>query len=173
MEIALLYRSKLHSGADNRSSIRLLEDIRRQTGTATRKTGVSGFFLYADGYVYHLLEGGFLAVSTLFAAVLADARQVEVELLSSTPITTRAFGDWSMATSGDALANPADGTAMKIRLLHDYAERFGKPKPILRDILTQIAGEMTLAKAEPDRAVVRRQHWAACTHGASSLAHAF
>ncbi|KAF0231015.1 MAG: BLUF domain-containing [Beijerinckiaceae bacterium] len=173
MEIALLYRSKLHSGADNRSSSRLLDEIRRQTGTSARKTGVSGFLLYADGYVYHLLEGGFLAVSTLFAAVLADARQVEVELLSSTPITTRAFGDWSMATSGDALANPTGSTAMKIRLLHDYAGRFGKPKPILRDILTQIAGEMTPAVAEPARPMAWGQHRGARAHAVSSFAHAF
>jgi len=140
MDIALLYRFRFaaEGGAADRA-VRI-EALRQSGATREEAQGISGFLLDVNGQFYHVLEGEFAAVSAVFAEALADPSLSGIEMISLSPITARAFSGWSMAS---VAAETPSATRLKTGLLDDYAARFGQPKPVLRDILSHIAGEMT------------------------------
>ncbi|SFP49303.1 BLUF domain-containing protein [Sphingomonas rubra] len=75
----------------------ILHQSRRNNGAA----GVTGL-LYTDGTRFlQVIEGPEDAVDETFARIKADPRHRAVVILSDRTVTTREFGDWSMARPQD------------------------------------------------------------------------
>lgn len=159
MDIALLYRCKVRSASNLAMQAGSLAEFHAQTREFAVRNGISGFHLNANGCCYHVLEGDFATVTSLFSRVLGDGQFTDIELISSAPITSREFQEWSAASVASFSRNHAPSVLLKINLLHDYTERFGKPKPVLRDILARIAGEMAADRLPRGNQVVHLPAW--------------
>lgn len=154
MQVALIYRSKstFLPGAEKFRDT--LEDIKSQADFNNQKYNVTGFLLYSNGYFYQILEGGFHGVGIIFSKILSDKRHFDIELISYAQVPDREFYEWSMNWSIDLLKSRSFELGMKISLLHDYVNKFGMAKPLLRDIISRIARDFADSSPPPPSAVM-------------------
>lgn len=64
---------------------------------ANDRRGLSGLLLHRDGRFMQVLEGPEDGVRRTLAAIAADPRHTDVQVLDEEAITARRFGSWSMA----------------------------------------------------------------------------
>lgn len=62
-----------------------------------RELGVTGILLYDAGSFLQVLEGEAATVDALYGRIARDPRHTRVSRLITREISTRAFGEWSMA----------------------------------------------------------------------------
>ena len=58
--------------------------------------GISGLLLYSDDNIMQVLEGPAESVHAVYARIARDMRHYDVCVLADGPVSTRAFGEWSM-----------------------------------------------------------------------------
>lgn len=74
-----------------------LQNILHVARVNNTEAGISGILLYGGDEFVQVLEGPKARVEALFDRIEKDKRHMDVAPLVSTPITSRTFGDWSMA----------------------------------------------------------------------------
>lgn len=92
-DVRLIYASRMTTGCGPRDLENIL-DVSRKNNAAL---GVTGALCYAGCGFLQCLEGPAKAVNEIYRRITQDARNEDVMLLTYSPITERAFGQWSMA----------------------------------------------------------------------------
>ncbi|MEI7607220.1 MAG: BLUF domain-containing protein [Rhodospirillaceae bacterium] len=77
-----------------------IADILEKSRTNNALDGITGVLVYNGTHFLQCLEGGRLTVTRRFAAIAADPRHKDVELLQVTVIPERRFPGWTMAYVG-------------------------------------------------------------------------
>jgi hypothetical protein len=62
--------------------------------------GVTGALMFSAGYFVQVLEGEQGAVEATFERIQQDSRHGDVQLVDFSPVSERAFSNWSMAYAG-------------------------------------------------------------------------
>lgn len=91
--IQVIYRSRCLT--DEGGEREILEQSRRNNPLQE----ITGVLVAHGGWFVQVLEGPASAVSQLLTRIEGDRRNGEFLLLRATPIETRDFGDWSMAST--------------------------------------------------------------------------
>lgn len=73
-----------------------------------RRDGITGLLVAGGGRYLQVIEGPGAAMETLFEKIRKDERHVGVVPFLNRPVTTRNFGDWSMAFRRDPALGLAD-----------------------------------------------------------------
>ena len=91
MLVRLLYASR---AVDSSSSS--IEDILARSRAHNKSCGITGILCYGAGVFLQAIEGGRMAVSTLYGHIQKDPRHKDVVLLHYEEIAERRFGGWTM-----------------------------------------------------------------------------
>lgn len=110
MLVRLLYASRAAE-----SDAAAIEAILSQSRQFNPTCGITGILCYGGGIFLQALEGGRMAVNTLYNHIQKDARHKDVVLLSYEEITERRFGGWTMGQVNVAKVNTS--------VLLKYSER--------------------------------------------------
>lgn len=97
----VVYVSRSTAKSDEEAAGHLAE-ILAVARRLNRARGITGALAYGNGWYTQVLEGDAEPLMRTLTAILGDARHTQVEILEMTPISERAFLDWSMAFAGDA-----------------------------------------------------------------------
>lgn len=111
------------SSAVGAISAHALDAILSATRERNAAADISGLLLYHDGCFFQVLEGPDAAITETYARIAQDARHTGIILMTSTPITERAFGAWSMAylPAADLSLAQKDGlTTLRARTGADF-----------------------------------------------------
>lgn len=84
-----------------------VEDILRVSRRNNAAAGVTGLLLFDGRRFLQALEGEATVVDTTYQRIKADPRHRAIVLLSSNEVSSRAFGDWSMAAQRVSVAKGA------------------------------------------------------------------
>jgi hypothetical protein len=71
--------------------------ILEKSKSHNKKENITGILCQGSGLWMQILEGERSQVNALYSRIMADRNHRNVELLSMEEITTRRFGEWSMA----------------------------------------------------------------------------
>jgi hypothetical protein len=71
--------------------------ILEKSKSHNKKENITGILCQGSGLWMQVLEGERSTVNSLYSRIMADRNHRNVELLSMEEITTRRFGEWSMA----------------------------------------------------------------------------
>ena len=71
--------------------------ILEKSKSHNKKENITGILCQGSGLWMQVLEGERSTVNALYSRIMADRNHRNVELLSMEEITTRRFGEWSMA----------------------------------------------------------------------------
>lgn len=82
-----------------------LEDVLRISRRNNAAVGVTGLLVAGGRRFLQVLEGPETAIDAVFQRIKQDPRHHAVVILSSTDITERSFGQWSMGYSRGGAAN--------------------------------------------------------------------
>jgi hypothetical protein len=93
MLIRLIYVSK----AVDPQSGTLTDSILRKAHVWNTQNDVTGVLCEGQGVFLQALEGERGKVNQLYARIFADPRHTDLELIHCESITTRRYGEWSMA----------------------------------------------------------------------------
>ncbi|HPM76264.1 MAG TPA: diguanylate phosphodiesterase [bacterium] len=91
--IQLIYSS----AASHLFNRRQLTDLLLKARAKNDKLGITGILLYTEGSFFQVLEGEAETVDAMFATISADDRHTQVTLILRETISSRFFGDWTMA----------------------------------------------------------------------------
>lgn len=91
MLVRLLYASRAVD-----TSPEAIEGILSQSRQHNPSSGITGILCYGGGIFLQAIEGGRMAVSTLFGHIQKDARHKDVVLLHFEEISERRFSGWTM-----------------------------------------------------------------------------
>jgi len=92
-----LIRFIYHSRVSNGISAGDIVQIYNKSIEKNAATGIGGM-LFTDGRRFiQMVEGGRKVVSDLFAKIINDKRNYDVQLVSLSPISERFFVDWGMS----------------------------------------------------------------------------
>lgn len=84
------------SSATELMSVPQLVDMLEEIRPKNHGLALTGMLLYSGGNIIQALEGPDAAVESVFAAIEADARHGELEVLHRGQVGERSFEDWSM-----------------------------------------------------------------------------
>jgi Sensors of blue-light using FAD len=73
-----------------------IPDLLQQVRIANAKQQITGMLLYIGGSFLQVLEGPPELVDTVFRKLLSDKRHIQLRLISTEPLTERAFEGWTM-----------------------------------------------------------------------------
>jgi len=93
MLIRLLYVSQPVGPVTTTMTTLILE----KSKSHNKKENITGILCQGSGLWMQVLEGERSTVNALYSRIMADRNHRNVELLSMEEITTRRFGEWSMA----------------------------------------------------------------------------
>ena len=93
MLIRLLYVSQPVGPVTTTMTTLILE----KSKSHNKKENITGILCQGSGLWMQILEGERSQVNALYSRIMADRNHRNVELLSMEEITTRRFGEWSMA----------------------------------------------------------------------------
>jgi len=93
MLIRLLYVSQPVGPVTTTMTTLILE----KSKSHNKKENITGILCQGSGLWMQVLEGERSQVNALYSRIMADRNHRNVELLSMEEITTRRFGEWSMA----------------------------------------------------------------------------
>lgn len=82
-----------------------IESILSQSRQYNPACGITGILCYGGGIFLQALEGGRMAVNTLYNHIQRDVRHQDVTLLAYDEITERRFGGWTMGQVNVAKVN--------------------------------------------------------------------
>jgi hypothetical protein len=74
-----------------------LEGLLTQCRRDNVRHGITGILFYSHGNIAQLFEGELPIADSLFERIARDGRHSHVQKLIDRPITSRSFGEWSMA----------------------------------------------------------------------------
>ena len=103
MLVRLMYASRAMPSVDQDALTAILRKSKLNNGVS----GVTGLLCFSGGIFLQVLEGGRLAVSTLYNRIAADPRHRDVVLLHYEEVRERCFSNWSMGQVNLARLNPA------------------------------------------------------------------
>ncbi|MDH3420512.1 MAG: BLUF domain-containing protein [Gammaproteobacteria bacterium] len=83
----LIYVSTAVTPTDSEELAQLL----RQSRARNKEPHITGMLLYKGGHFMQVLEGGRIAVQTVFASIRQDRRHENIDVLREEPIEQRAF----------------------------------------------------------------------------------
>lgn len=86
-----------------------LDALLEKSRSNNARDGISGILLYRDGDFLQVLEGPRDAVLRTYERIGRDTRHNRIIMLDESPITDRAFGDWSMGFRRVRRGEPTDG----------------------------------------------------------------
>ena len=93
MLVRLLYVSQPVGPVTTTMTTLILE----KSKSHNKKENITGILCQGSGLWMQILEGERSQVNALYSRIMADRNHRNVELLSMEEITTRRFGEWSMA----------------------------------------------------------------------------
>ena len=93
MLVRLLYVSQPVGPVTTTMTTLILE----KSKSHNKKENITGILCQGSGLWMQVLEGERSTVNALYSRIMADRNHRNVELLSMEEITTRRFGEWSMA----------------------------------------------------------------------------
>jgi hypothetical protein len=73
-----------------------LDELLAGSRSRNSRVGLTGMLLYKDGAFMQALEGDEKAIRRTFRRISRDKRHGAIRVLSSTDISVRQFGEWSM-----------------------------------------------------------------------------
>jgi Sensors of blue-light using FAD len=91
MLVRLLYASRCVT-----DSAEMVESILNQSRQHNPETGITGILCYSGNIFLQAIEGGRVAVSSLYNHISKDPRHKDVVLLHYEEIVERRFGGWTM-----------------------------------------------------------------------------
>ena len=103
----MLVRCLYASRAAKPFSDKVLDSILAQSRKNNPQRGITGMLCFANDIFVQVLEGGRADVAALFATIIRDARNTDVQMLSYEEISERRFGNWTMGQVNLANINPA------------------------------------------------------------------
>jgi hypothetical protein len=103
MLVRLLYASRTTPALAERG----IDDLLRQSRRNNISCGITGMLCLSNGVFVQVIEGGRADVSRLFARIIADPRNTDVQILMFEDISERRFGNWTMGQVNIASVNPA------------------------------------------------------------------
>ena len=103
MLVRLMYASRAAKPLDPEE----LSAILRQTKASNPAAGITGVLCCAGNVFIQVLEGGRMAVNTLYRRIAADPRHQDVILLNYEEIGERRFASWAMGQVNLTRLNPA------------------------------------------------------------------
>jgi len=103
MLVRCLYASRAATPFDET----MLDGILTQSRKNNPLRGITGMLCFANDIFVQVLEGGRADVAALFGAIIRDARNTDVQMLSYEEISERRFGNWTMGQVNLANINPA------------------------------------------------------------------
>jgi len=114
----------------------VLEAIIEASVRNNRAAGVTGLLLAHQGWFLQILEGPASAVQTTYGRIVNDCRHIDSDVISTTPISKRSFGEWSMCARRLTRADNAILDVLDERGAFDPTKFKFKPKNALRLLLT-------------------------------------
>jgi len=118
-----MYYCTYVSSASNPLPDAELMNIKEKSGTATKKSGVTGLLVFHRNTFIHHCEGEERAVKAMFAAISKDKRYKDVKVVGEGKLKERQFPNWAMElrvldkdplfSSGD-LNNDSEGVKKRI-----------------------------------------------------------
>ena len=93
MLVSLLYVSQSVGPITTTVTTSILE----KSNAYNKKENITGILCQGSGLWLQVLEGERAQVNTLYSRIMADRHHQKIELLSMEEITSRRFGQWSMA----------------------------------------------------------------------------
>lgn len=98
----LVYISRNAMPGTNDEVVEGIHQILKSSRSNNARVGVTGALLFNSGCFAQVLEGSSSAVSETFERIQWDERHSDVLVLDYSPVTARAFPDWSMSFVGMA-----------------------------------------------------------------------
>ena len=98
----LVYFSRNAMPGTNDEIVEGIHQILKSSRSNNARVGVTGALLFNSGCFAQVLEGSSSAVSETFERIQWDERHSDVLVLDYSPVTARAFPDWSMSFVGMA-----------------------------------------------------------------------
>ena len=102
MLVRLLYASRAQS-----VSSEAIDAILTQSRAKNPQLGITGILCHSGEVYMQVLEGGRVAVNTLYNQIVRDSRHHDVTLLHYEEITERRFAGWTMGQVNLARTNAA------------------------------------------------------------------
>ena len=118
------FSSRLDSALSPESVLRLA----RQSWSANRRAGVSGFMRLHGCSIEQTMEGASTRVLLIAARILTDRRHSEIRITCFAPISARRFAGWSAIGIAEPAPDPAEAGAPR-RSLRLLTACGGAPEP--------------------------------------------
>ena len=120
----LVYLSTASIPFSNAALLQMLEKVRPRNLSRS----VTGILLYGDRAFVQILEGPSQSVEEIFSSIARDARHTSVTVVQDAMVERRDFEDWAMAFR---------------KVDKDELSRFQGLRPLTKDAVTSIAGELS------------------------------
>jgi hypothetical protein len=91
-----MYYCTYVSSASNPLPDAELMNIKEKSGTASKKSGVTGLLVFHRNTFIHYCEGEESTVKAMFASTSKDKRYKDVKVLSEGKLKERQFSNWAM-----------------------------------------------------------------------------